>query len=299
MYSKRGWSGRTAGSPQIVAIEGIAGIGKTTLVRHFVGRGSTLRRVFWCSADQDEADFPWGVLSQLAEAARADGVASYRDMVRQLQTQTTDPFSVGSSLLRLVGGHDLAVVVIDDAHWADRHVADGCPFCLPPSAARPNRCVMTYRPEEAGRLGEGWRRLLVERGMRVRLGGLAVPELVRLSEAVTGLTLSRRAATRLFEQTSGHPLYARSLLEQLPPDILERSEGPLPAPAELAGTVLARLSSCSGPAREVVRLASVLGTHARSSTSMLCWSLRTSARPSARRSRRGCTRSPRAPTAWR
>ena len=123
--------------------------------------------------------------------------------------------------------------------------------------------LMTYRPDEAGRLGGGWRRLLVERGVRVRLGGLSVPELIQLSDGVTGLPLSRRAATRLFEQTSGHPLYVRSLLEQLPPATFERTEGPLPAPAELAGTVLARLSSCSAAAREVVRLASVLGTSCR------------------------------------
>jgi DNA-binding CsgD family transcriptional regulator len=246
------------GSPQIVAVEGIAGIGKTTLVRHFLGQTDP-SRVFWSSADQDEVDLAWGLLGQLADAARAKGVGYIADLVDGLDSET-DPFLVGASLLRLVGEHELAVVVIDDAHWADRQSLAAARFAfrrLPPGQIL---VVMTYRPEEAGRLGGGWRRLLVERGVRVRLGGLGIPELVRLSEAVTGLPLSRRAATRLFEQTSGHPLYARSLLEQLPPATLERSEGPLPAPAELAGTVLARLSSCSAPAREVVRLASVLGT---------------------------------------
>ncbi len=246
------------GSPQIVAVEGIAGIGKTTLVRHFLGQTDP-SRVFWSSADQDEVDLAWGLLGQLADAARAKGVGYIAELVDGLDPET-DPFLVGASLLRLVGEHELAVVVIDDAHWADRQSLAAARFAfrrLPPGQIL---VVMTYRPEEAGRLGGGWRRLLVERGVRVRLGGLGIPELVRLSEAVTGLPLSRRAATRLFEQTSGHPLYARSLLEQLPPVTLERSEGPLPAPAELAGTVLARLSTCSAPAREVVRLAAVLGT---------------------------------------
>ena len=65
------------GSPQIVAVEGIAGIGKTTLVRHFAGQ-SDPSRVFWCSADQDEMDLPWGLLGQLADAARAKGLDEIR-----------------------------------------------------------------------------------------------------------------------------------------------------------------------------------------------------------------------------
>ena len=249
------------GSPQIVAVEGIAGIGKTTLVRHFVGESGP-SRVFWCSADQDEVDLPWGLLRQLADVARAHGVNPFTELMDSLEPGT-DPFLVGASLLRLIGEHELAIVVIDDAHWADLQSLGAARFAfrrLPPGQIL---VLMTYRPDEAGRLGGGWRRLLVERGVRVRLGGLSVPELIQLSDGVTGLPLSRRAATRLFEQTSGHPLYVRSLLEQLPPATFERSEGPLPAPAELAGTVLARLSSCSAAAREVVRLASVLGTSCR------------------------------------
>jgi DNA-binding CsgD family transcriptional regulator len=249
------------GAPQIVAVEGIAGIGKTTLVRQFVGQAGP-SSVFWCSADQDEVDLPWGLLGQLGDAARAKGVDYIGDPLDSLDP-SADPFLVGASLLRLVREHELAIVVIDDAHWADQQSLAAARFAfrrLPPGQIL---VLITYRPEEAGRLGGGWRRLLVEKGVRARLSGLGVPELIRLSEAVTGLPLSRRAATRLFEQTSGHPLYARSLLEQLPPATLERGEGPLPAPAELAGTVLARLSSCSAAAREVVRLASVLGTSCR------------------------------------
>lgn len=249
------------GSPQLVAVEGMAGIGKTTLVGHFVGQAGSAR-VFWCSADQDEVDVAWGLLNQLAGPARACGASEVADVLDGAEP-TTDPFSVGASLLGVFDGHELVVVVIDDVQWADRQSLAAARFALRRLPPRPVMVLLTYQPEEVGRLGEGWRRLLVERGVRVRLSGLAAPELSQLSMAVTGVPLTKRAAARLFDQTYGHPLYARSLLEELPPGTLDRSEGPLPAPAAVAGTVLARLSSCSAPAREVVRLASVLGATCR------------------------------------
>jgi DNA-binding CsgD family transcriptional regulator len=246
------------GSPQIVAVEGVAGIGKTSLVRHFVAHEDP-STVFWCSGDLDEVSLPWGLLTQLGEAAQAKGAPGLADLVKELSPDT-DPLLVGANLVRLVKEDELAVVVLDDIQWADQQSLAAARFAFRRLTPGQVQVVMTYRPEEAARLGEGWRRLLVEKGSRVRLAGLNVPELVELSEAVTGTRLSRRAATKLFEQTSGHPLYARSLLEQLPQSIFERADGPLPPPVDLATTVSSRLASCSSAAQDVVRLASVLGS---------------------------------------
>ncbi len=214
------------GSPQIVAIEGVAGIGKTSLVRHFVAQEDP-STVFWCSGDLDEVGLPWGLLTQLAEAAQAKGAPGLADLVKELSPDT-DPLLVGANLVRLVKEDQLAVVVLDDIQWADQQSLAAARFAFRRLTPGQVQVVMTYRPEEAARMGEGWRRLLVEKGSRVRLAGLNVPELVELSEAVTGSRLSRRAAAKLFEQTSGHPLYARSLLEQLPETIFERADGPCP-----------------------------------------------------------------------
>ena len=167
---------------------------------------------------------------------------------------------VGAGLLRFIKESEVAVVVVDDAHWADRQSLAAARFALRRLAPDPVLVILTYRPEEAWRLGEEWRRLFVEHGLRIRLGGLSVPELVLLSEAVTGMSLSQHAALRLFEQTSGNPLYARSLLEQLPPAAFEQTAGPLPAPLDLANAVLDRLKTCKTSTRKLVTLASVLGT---------------------------------------
>ncbi len=241
-----------------MAVEGVAGVGKTSLVRQFIAHTNPTR-VFWCSGDPDERALAWGLLGQLADSARARDLPHLAELVTCLDSEA-DPLLVRTSFLRFVKENELAVVVIDDAHWADHQSLAAARFVfrrLPPGQLM---VVMTYRSEEAGRLGEEWRRLFVERGRRLRLAGLSVPELVQLSEAVTGSPLSNRAAIRLFEQTSGHPSYALSLLEQLPVATLERADGPLPAPLDLASTVSDRLSSCKAHTRKAITLASVLGT---------------------------------------
>ncbi|HXW82376.1 MAG TPA: AAA family ATPase, partial [Acidimicrobiales bacterium] len=245
------------GHPQIVAIEGMAGIGKTSLVRQFIGRAES-SAVFWASGDEAETGLAWGLLGQLADSGSAEGLPLFSQLITDLDANA-DPLVVGGGLLSLVRDSELAVVVLDDVHWADHQSLAAARFAFRRLQRGQLLVIMTYRVEEAGRLGEGWRRLLVEKGARVRLAGLGVPDLVRLGEAVTGSPFSRRAAVKLFEQTSGHPLYARSLLEQLPKAVFEHADGPLPAPADLASTVLARLTGCAPPTAEVVRYASVLG----------------------------------------
>lgn len=63
-----------AGSPYLVWIEGPAGIGKTALVRHFVGRtGDTA--IGWAAASQDEEGAPWELPRSLAESVASRATA--------------------------------------------------------------------------------------------------------------------------------------------------------------------------------------------------------------------------------
>src|SRR5262252_8633716 len=57
-----------ASQPRLVLIEGPAGIGKTTLVRHFLAEADA-RCVLGVSGDEAEAGLPFGVLAQLLAAA--------------------------------------------------------------------------------------------------------------------------------------------------------------------------------------------------------------------------------------
>src|SRR5271168_4579387 len=57
------------GHARIVCVEGVAGIGKTALVRNFLAAASS--PVVSASGDEAEMTLPWGVVSQLAQGAPA------------------------------------------------------------------------------------------------------------------------------------------------------------------------------------------------------------------------------------
>ena len=67
------------------------------------------------------------------------------------------------------------------------------------------------------------------------------------------------AAERLRSHTDGHPLYLRSILDDLPTETLNSATGPLPVPHSLSETVLSRLASLSGEAQDLVAAAAVVG----------------------------------------
>ena len=54
----------TSGEPRLVWLTGEAGIGKTSLVRRFVG-GLSGVQVLWAGGDENETDLPYGVVNQL------------------------------------------------------------------------------------------------------------------------------------------------------------------------------------------------------------------------------------------
>jgi hypothetical protein len=235
------------GSPRVVAIEGAAGMGKTSLLQDFLAHIAPTT-VLWSSGDEHERAVPWGLLRQLAAVASATGRPQLAAELKGLEPET-DALVVGASLHHFLKETERAVVVIDDAHWADQESLAAVRFACRRLGAEQILVVVTYRPDDPGRPGEEWRRLFVEKGVRVRLAGLSLAELIQLSSAVTGSALSRRAAIRLFEQTGGHAWHTVSLLEQLPLTTFELTDGPLPAPYELTRTVSERLSSCRATTR--------------------------------------------------
>ena len=181
---------------------------------------------------------------------------------------------MGADLLGALGavpGEDPVLLVLDDLQWADPASVRVLVFAL--RRLRHDRVLVLAGVRVAG-TGPGaqepapadawWERLpAAGRAIRrVRLEGLEPAELSELAAAVGRPLGSTGAAERLWRHTRGHPLHARALLEELPPEVLAGSADALPAPRSLSSVVLVRLARAAPATEALVVATSVLGESA-------------------------------------
>jgi DNA-binding CsgD family transcriptional regulator len=249
------------GQPRVVLMEGEAGFGKSALLTHFLDRLDNAC-VLRASGEEAETLLAYGVIAQLAGSAGSGGWP-----VLRISPQA-DPLRAGADLAALIGqiqgAGKLAVIAVDDLHWADSRSATALMFALRRMQGDRALGLMTARPGELGRLGEGWSRFISGdyRASRVRLGGLAATEIAALGRALGTAEVSARAASRLRDHTGGSPLYCRALLEEAGPQEWEGDRGGPPAPRGLTGIILARVQGLGQPAQQMVQAAAVLGRSA-------------------------------------
>jgi DNA-binding CsgD family transcriptional regulator len=238
-------------------VEGPAGIGKTALIRAFLAEMDPAV-VVTASGDADEMMLPFGVIVQLADTASpGGGLAGLRDL-----DAGEEPIAVGPLLLDglaelQTGG--VVVLVVEDMHWVDVPSAMAIRFALRRLSGDRVLAVLSSRPGGPTDADEGWRRLLADRGRRLRLGGLTVDELAELAASTTGIGLGGSTVRRLWSHTGGNPLYACCLLEELDADQLATGSGLLAVPQSLASLLLSRLAGCGPDTAALVSAASVLG----------------------------------------
>ena len=248
------WQAARGGQARVVGLAGPAGIGKTALVAQFL-RDAAPARPVWVSGAPEERTLSWGVLGQ-AVPALGPALRPGPPPVWAAPDPEADPLFVGQSFLDDVRAAGETILVLDDAHWADRQSQAALRFAARHMTGLPVLVIVIYSDEVP--LDESWRRLFGSaHGSLVTLAGLTPEELVRLAVAQGHFGLSPAAAARLHEHTGGNPLYAGALLAQLPARDL--AAGTLPAPRSIVATVAANLAGRSEPAVALLSAAAVLG----------------------------------------
>lgn len=250
-----------SGHPRLVLIEGLAGMGKSAALDHFLSDASGLT-VLRATGEQWEAFVAYGIVDQLMRTA---GVSSSRLLAsRDRSLAAEEPVGVGARILEVI--EDLeqkepVVIVVDDAHWADMDSLRALLFVARRLVAERVLILLAQRSEAEPRLPEGLRRMAAGRtGLTIRLTALPVGEIQNLATALGVQRLSTQAARRLHAHTEGNPLYITTLLAEMPEERWRTWEPVLPAPGAFAMRVVERLNSCSPGTRRLVEAAAVLGS---------------------------------------
>src|SRR5579884_4312406 len=259
-----------SGEPRVVLVEGEAGVGKSTLLSHFI-RGVSDAEVLRATGDEAEAIVPFGIVAELVAGAQA-APGRRSGLFRRAVDDDVDPLAVVDELVAVLRassrGGQVVVVAIDDLHWTDRPSAIVLRLAMRRARRIPLLALFASRSGQSVRLGEDWAQFVSggHRVTRLRIGGRR--ELVVLAEALGVGRLSPWAAARLLEHTGGNPLHCCALLEELDPDVWTRA-AQLPAPRALAGLVLARLGKLSARTQHLVSVAAVLGRRCRLETAAI------------------------------
>ncbi|GAA4935723.1 regulatory LuxR family protein [Actinomycetospora succinea] len=268
------WEDAGAGRPAVVWVEGEAGAGKTAfLARAVAGRRASA--VLTATGDAAETALAHGLLDQLV-AGLPPGLLDRFPLLRPDRAPRADPLAVGADLLGALGAvpdDDPVLVVLDDLQWADPASVRALVFAL--RRLRHDRVLVLAGlrhpgagpgdAAESGHAQDAWWERLPATGetiRRVRLEGLDPGELSELAAALGRPLGSTGAAERLWRHTRGHPLHARTLLEELPAEVLAGTADVLPAPRSLPSVLLVRLARAAPATEALVVAAAVLGESA-------------------------------------
>jgi DNA-binding CsgD family transcriptional regulator len=253
-----------AGVPQIVQIEGPAGMGKTALLARFVADVRTTTptaTVLRGSGEETEALLSYGVLEQLGRSAGVPVdsiVGSRRDAAAP-----ADVVAVGSRFLELLGALESGgpvVLVVDDVQWADLASLRALVFTLRRLLADPVLVLLAVRDSGVPELPDSLRRLVDgPGGSALRLRGLDDDDLTDLAVQMGVPALPGDAVRRLRDGTRGNPLYARAVLEEIPAVDWGPEDLPLPSPRVFRRLVRQRYDACGADTRRLVDAVAVLG----------------------------------------
>ncbi|HEY7918725.1 MAG TPA: AAA family ATPase [Streptosporangiaceae bacterium] len=268
------------GSPSAILVGGEAGVGKSRLVEEFAalsrGRGARVLAGGCLELGVDGLPFaPFtSILRELVRDLGTEGVAGLlpggatRELARLLPEFGEPPGTADAGeararlfeqvlvLLEQLADAGPVVLVIEDAHWADRSTRDLLAFLIRNQRALDGLLIVViYRSDELHR-SHPLRPLLAELD---RIGWVSRMELGRLSRQDTGELVTRLTGREpgedvletVYRRTEGNPLFVEALL----------GEGQLGSglPESLRDLLVAGVRRLPEDTQELVRVASAAG----------------------------------------
>jgi DNA-binding CsgD family transcriptional regulator/tetratricopeptide (TPR) repeat protein len=223
------------GQGTTVLVSGEAGIGKTWLLLAFAAEVGVGARVFHGTCEDLSTPRSLGPFRDIARDARGavEGVGADRDAF------------IDVLLEEMRSARRPAVVIVEDAHWADNASLDIVRYLARRVERLPAMLIVSYRDEE---LTEG-------HPLRRIIGTLAGPSVLRLElEGLSDAAVAELAAEAGFEPepvvatVGGNPFYLTEVLaapgSAVPPSVRH--------------AVLARLESLPSPCRQAIEQLAVI-----------------------------------------
>ena len=277
--------------PSVVLVEGEAGIGKSRLLQEFHARAPDHERILVGVCPPFRESLTLGPIVDAARQAR-DCVAGLNlsalaGALRPLFPEWTahlppppeplsDPSAAQHRLFRalaeLINRLEIAVLAVEDVHWADSATLD---FLLFLACRLPQQVslVVTYRPEDVPAtsplLRLSSRLPATTTQLRVTLEPLDVPGTASMvSSMLGGQAVSTKLARFLHLRTDGLPLAVEESVRLLSDraDLVcdkggwsRRSTGELQVPPTVRDAVLERVQRLGPPAHRVLQACAVLG----------------------------------------
>ncbi len=282
------WQVAAAGQSQLVLIGGEAGIGKTRLAEEFVqwaehqGISTATARCYAAEGELVYAPVASWLRSRPLPPLEPVWRSAVGRILPELLVQDSTLAPPGSlteawqrkrlfeALARaILGDGKPLLLMLDDLQWCDRETLEWLHYLLRFDPHARLLIVGTLRTEE---FGDDHPLTLLLRGLRrdgrlgeIRLDPLDKAETISLATGLVGEALDPGVAVCLYDETEGNPLFAvETVRGGLPETVVESETGeliciPRPLPSKIQDALSARLDQLTPTARELARLAAVIG----------------------------------------
>jgi DNA-binding CsgD family transcriptional regulator len=229
---------RSSSRGRLVFVAGEAGVGKTALLRRFCEDGTDGARVLWGACDALFTPRPLGPFVDIAESTAGE--------LAEAVESGAGTFELATAVMSELRRRPPAILVLEDAHWADDASLDLLRLVARRVNSLPAALLVSYRQTELTRF-HPLRQVLGEFGSdgpRLKLAPLSPEGVARLAEAhgVDGAALHGR--------TGGNPFFVTEVLaagEEMPETVRD--------------AVLARAARLTPAARALLDAVAIAPTH--------------------------------------